>query len=217
MELDGPPPDTGLKCEQTPERSYLFEYRRQLRGLLALIRAIVRRTAHSDQSAEEYAALLEGRVGALARVQEMLMRVPLGGADLFEVVSAEFLAQAVPENRVVVSGDFTPLSSKVAASMALALHELTTNAIRFGALSHADGRINVSWWQDESDGYTRFQWREAGVPMVLTAPRTNGFGMELLEKTLPYELGARTGVVFAPGGLVCEIEFRAQQARREVP
>jgi two-component system, chemotaxis family, CheB/CheR fusion protein len=200
---------------QSGEQSYLFEYRRQIRRLLATIRAILRRTARADQSIEEYAALLEGRLGALARVQDMLMRVPQGGADLMELVSAEFLAQGIPEDRLTIAGGSVPLSDKAAASLALALHELTTNAIRFGALSAAQGRIAVSWTENEADGFTRLQWLEAGAPIPLTAPRANGFGMELLERTLPYELRARTSVEFAAGGLACVIEFPAWRGRGE--
>ncbi|MBV8805334.1 MAG: sensor histidine kinase [Sinobacteraceae bacterium] len=195
-----------LDQTQQHEQSYLFEYRRQIRGLLAMIRAIVRRTARKEQSIEAYAALLEGRLGALARVQDMLMRVPKAGADLLELVSAEFLAQGVPEDRFTMTGGSVQLTAKVGASLALALHELTTNAIRFGALSTAQGHVCVSWHEDDS-GFTRVEWRESGVSILLTSPRTSGFGMELLEKTLPYELRARTSVDLAAGGLTCVIEF----------
>src|SRR5215475_6480134 len=146
---DGPSSDSRHGGTRSREQTYLFEYRRQIRGLLAIIRAIVRRTARSDQSAEEYAAVLEGRLGALARVQDMLMRVPHAGADLLELVSAEFRAQGVPEDRVSVNGDSLALSSKVATSLALALHELTTNAIKFGALSAPQGRVEISWREND--------------------------------------------------------------------
>src|SRR5579862_4255928 len=116
MNADGSAPGEELDERRRREQSYLFEYRRQIRGLLAMIRAIIRRTARNDQSAEEYAGLLEGRLGALARVQDMLMRVPDEGADLMELVSAEFLAQGVPEGRVTLAGPCVPLAGKVAAS-----------------------------------------------------------------------------------------------------
>ena len=212
---DGSAPGDELDERRRREQSYLFEHRRQIRGLLAIIRAIIRRTARSDQSAEEYAGLLEGRLGALARVQDMLMRVPDAGADLMELASAEFLAQGVPEDRVTLAGPSVPLAGKVASSLALALHELTTNAIKFGALSAAHGRVAVAWKENEGDGFLQLEWRETGVPILLTAPRTQGFGVELLENTLPYELGARTSVEFAPGGLTCVIEFRPRRGRGE--
>jgi two-component sensor histidine kinase len=209
------PSEGDLIGGQHLEHSYLLEYRRQIRGLLAIMRAIIRRTAQTDQSVEEYAALLEGRLGALARVQDMLMRVPNAGADLLEIVSAEFLAQGIPEDRVSVDGRSVQMSAKVSASLALALHELTTNAIRFGALSSGQGHVEVRWSENENDGFTRLEWRETGVSMLLAAPPTHGFGMELLTKALPYELRASTSVEFSAGGLVCVIEFRAWKARVE--
>jgi two-component system CheB/CheR fusion protein len=145
----------------------------------------------------------------------MLMRVPDAGADLMELASAEFLAQGVPEERVTLTGPSVPLAASVAASLALALHELTTNAIKFGALSATHGRVAVHWKENEQDGFLRLEWRESGVPILLTAPPTHGFGVELLENTLPYELGARTSVELAPGGLICVIEFRPRKGRAE--
>jgi two-component system CheB/CheR fusion protein len=184
-----------------------MEHRRLTRGLLATIRAIVRRTARPELSAEEFAAQLEGRLGALGRVQDMLMRVPDAGADLMELISAEFLAQAIPDERVNIQGPTVALSGKVAASLALSVHELANNAIKFGALSCTEGRIGVQWSNAGADGYTRFEWREERAPILTAAPRVAGFGHELLQKTLPYELGAQTTLDFAPGGLICVIEF----------
>jgi two-component system CheB/CheR fusion protein len=215
MGADGSAPGQELDESRRREQSYLFEHRRQIRGLLAMTRAIIRRTARSDQSAEEYAGLLEGRLGALARVQDMLMRVPDAGADLMELASAEFLAQGVPEDRVTLAGPSVPLSGHAAASLALALHELTTNAIKFGALSAAQGRVSVIWNDNDPDGFLRLEWRESGVPLLLITRRTHGFGVELLENTLPYELGARTSVDLAPGGLACVIEFRPRGIRAQ--
>jgi two-component system, chemotaxis family, CheB/CheR fusion protein len=203
-----PSPGEGLSEHHHRERAYLFEHRRQIRGLLAMIRAVVRRTARVDRPVEEYGALLEGRLGALARVQDMLMRVPNAGADLMELASGEFLAQGVPEDRISLTGNYVTVPGEIAGSLALALHELTTNAIKFGALSVPQGHVAVSWKENDDNGFLRFEWRETGAPMVVTAPRTNGFGVELLEKTLPYELGALTRLEFAPGGLICVIEFR---------
>ncbi|HEU4625489.1 MAG TPA: sensor histidine kinase [Steroidobacteraceae bacterium] len=188
-----------------------FEHRRQVRDLLAVIRAIVRRTAPSSGSVEDFAAHLEGRLGALARVQEILMRVGSEGADLAELVSGGFLAEAIPETRFEVAGPRTMLSGKMAASLALALHELTTNAIKFGALSTPHGRVSVRWARDvHRPERIRFEWQERGISILTDAPRPVGFGTELIEKTLPYELRARTALDFAPGGVRCLIKFRAE-------
>lgn len=188
-----------------------FEYRRQVRDMLSVIRAIVRRTAHSGGSVEDFAAHLEGRLGALARVQEILMRVGADGADLEELVSGEFLSEGIPQQRVTVEGPRVRLGGRVAEPLALAVHELTTNAIKFGALSGPQGRIAVCWNIDSHDPQRiRLDWREHGISLVTNAPRVVGFGTELIETTLPYELRARTSLDFAPGGVHCLIELHAE-------
>jgi len=193
-----------------------FEHRRQMRHLLAVIRAIVRRTSLTHRSLEDYAAHLEGRIGALGRVQEILMRGAGSGADLMEVLSGEFLAEAIPDERVEMAGPRVFLAGKVAASLALAIHELTTNALKFGALSAPHGRIAIGWTMDARDPErVRFAWTERGVPIASAAPRATGFGAELIERTLPYEIGARTALDFAPGGLHCLIEFRCGTSDRD--
>jgi two-component system CheB/CheR fusion protein len=204
-------PDERLHDLERRVDARLFEHRRQVRHLLAVIRAIVRRTAHSSESVEDFAAHLEGRLGALARVQEILMRVGGDGVDLAELVSGEFLAEAIADERVEIEGPRVRLAGFVAASLALALHELTTNAIKFGALSTSRGRISVRWNVDSHDsGRVRLEWQEHGISIVTDAPRVVGFGTELIERTLPYELRARTALDFAPGGVHCLIEFRAE-------
>jgi two-component system CheB/CheR fusion protein len=204
-------PDERLHELERRVDARVFEHRRQVRHLLAVIRAIVRRTAATGAPTEDFAAHLEGRLAALARVQEILMRAGSGGAELTELVSGQFLAEAIPDERVEVDGPRVRLTGNVAASLALALHELTTNAIKFGALSIPRGRVTVRWNIDAHDpGRVRLAWQEHGISIVTNAPRTVGFGTELIEKTLPYEIGARTALDFAPGGVHCLIEFHPE-------
>jgi two-component system, chemotaxis family, CheB/CheR fusion protein len=194
------------------DATVLLEHRRQLRSLLAMIRAIIRRMVESYPAAEEYAAVLEDRVGALARVQEMLMRGPHTSAELTEVVVAELMAQAIPERRVSVTGPQTRLANRVAASLALAFHELCSNAIKYGALVVPDGHIDVRWTEVNRDGMLRLEWDERGA-FQPGDPQFLGFGRELLEKTLPYELGARTQLQIAAGRVHFLAEFLPGGAR----
>jgi two-component system, chemotaxis family, CheB/CheR fusion protein len=89
------------------------------------------------------------------------------------------------------------------------LHELTINALKFGALTEATGHISIDWSIDHNATPPRLHWRwyETGVGMVEPAPQRRGFGQELIERVLPYELGARTALTFAPGGVRCEIDL----------
>lgn len=93
--------------------------------------------------------------------------------------------------------------------MALMLHELTTNALKFGALAESTGHISVDWSIDHATTPPRLHWRwcETGVGTVAPAPLRHGFGRELVERVLPYELGASTTLTFAPGGVRCEIDL----------
>ncbi|MBV9911955.1 MAG: sensor histidine kinase [Sinobacteraceae bacterium] len=186
----------------------LFEHRRQTRSLLAMIRAIIRHMVQSYPAAEEYAAVLEDRVAALARVQEMLMRGPQATAELTEVVVAELMAQAIPERQVTVTGPETQLANRVAATLALALHELCSNTIKFGALIVPDGHIDVHWTEVNADGVLRLEWDERGAFEAHGDSQFQGFGRELLERTLPYELSARTELQIRPGRVHFLAEFR---------
>jgi two-component sensor histidine kinase len=188
------------------ERDRFFEFQRQMRSLVAVIRGITRRSSITPRSAEEFAAHLEGRIDALARVHGMLMRLPDAHADLAELVSGEFLAQAAPEDVVQIAGPQVTLSNQTAASLALALHELTTNSVKFGALG-TPGRLSVIWSIEPDGTSVRLDWRESGVAL-LQAPTHRGFGVELIERSLPYEIGARTELAFLADGLHCAIVFQ---------
>jgi two-component system CheB/CheR fusion protein len=99
------------------------------------------------------------------------------------------------------------LRAKAADSIGLAIHELATNAIKYGALSGDGGHIDVNWRIEGTDGDRRLklEWRESGVRIAAVAPRRRGFGSELIERTLRYELDAETELEFTPGGVRCTI------------
>jgi two-component system CheB/CheR fusion protein len=199
------------------EQARFFEYQRQMRGLLALIRAITRRSAATARSTEEFAAHLEGRLDAVSRVHGILLRLPGAAVDLMELVSGELLAQASRDERVELNGPPVMLSGKAAGSLALALHELTTNAVKFGALAAPAGHLSVRWaWDAGSPLHIRLEWHEHGVSISNEGTRHQGFGMELIERTLPYELKARTSIHFAPDGIRCAIVFDPQDPERPV-
>jgi two-component system, chemotaxis family, CheB/CheR fusion protein len=184
-----------------------WEYRREARSLLARIRALVRRTAQTPRALDDYVAHLEGRLGALARAQEIWMRAPSAGIDLMELISDEFLAQGIPAQRVEVEGEPVSLAVRTAAPLALALHELTTNSIKFGALATPQGKIRVRWACNVPRILLEWSETASAEPGEDSGERAPGFGMELLERTLSYEIAARTRLQFAPEGFRCEIDF----------
>ncbi len=183
------------------------EFRRQIRSLFALLRAIVRRSAEGEISKNDYAAQLEGRIGALARAQDMLMRAPDDGVDLEELTHGELLAQAVPERRYKVIGPDTRIGREAVMPMALALHELAVNALIHGAFGTRGGHLDVTWEHQFRGGRTwlRLLWQERGMQIPGHPPTDKGFGLELIEKTLPYELGACNRVAWSPQGVRVEM------------
>jgi two-component system CheB/CheR fusion protein len=185
------------------EQTNTAEFHRQLRGLFAVLRILVRQTTQGRESIQDYAAHLEGRIGALAAAHEMLMRAPREGVDFQEIVHAALLAQSVVEHQYQVAGPEIRIARDSAAALALAFHELTMNAQEYGALTREAGRIEVTWnsFIENGDDWLNVYWREHGAALGTATPRRRGFGSELIERMLPYELGARTSLEWAEDGI----------------
>jgi two-component system CheB/CheR fusion protein len=114
--------------------------------------------------------------------------------------------------RVKLDGPAVLLRSGSAQALGLALHELVTNAVKYGALAKPDGRLDVGWQlrrTPEGCPCARLEWKESGVPMGDSAgvDRRFGYGRELIERALPYQLGAKTALFFEPDGVRCTIEI----------
>ncbi|MCA6110024.1 chemotaxis protein CheB [Bradyrhizobium cenepequi] len=191
------------------ERQLLAELQHRVRNTLGVVRSIARRSAETSSSVEEYAAHLDGRLNAFARTQAMVMRDPEGSVDLEYLVIEELLGYTAREGEhLYVSGPRLRFRAKAAETFALAVHELATNALKYGALSQPSGRIEINWRIDEAVDPPRlvFDWCERNGPPV-TAPPRKGFGTELLERTLAFELKGQSTMMFNAGGLHCTISI----------
>jgi two-component system CheB/CheR fusion protein len=156
---------------------------------------------------DEYAMHLDGRLNALARVQAAVARDPTAGVSLESLVAEELLGYGAHEGaQVSIAGPPVRLQPKAAENLGMAVHELATNAVKYGALARPDGRIDVNWafQPDGSDRRLVFEWDEHGAPPS-DGPKRRGFGTELLERTLNYELSAETALDFGADGLRCRI------------
>jgi two-component system, chemotaxis family, CheB/CheR fusion protein len=201
---------TALTRAQERHKLLLAELQHRVRNTLAVVRAIARRTGESSTSVDDYAMHLEGRLAAFGRVQAAVTRDPGVGVNLATLVAEELLAHAAHEGeQATISGPPIHLRPKAAETFALAVHELATNAVKYGALSKSDGRVRIGWKINEANGASSltFHWAESGGPKGNGAPRRRGFGTELLEQTLSYELKAQTSLDFAKDGLTCTIEL----------
>ncbi|MCA1414118.1 PAS domain-containing protein [Bradyrhizobium sp. NBAIM20] len=198
---------TAITRAEERQRLLLAELQHRVRNTLGVVRSIARRSAETSSTVEEYASHLDGRLNAFARTQALVTRDPEGGVDLEYLVVEELLAYNAREGEQMrVSGPKVRFQPKAAETFALAIHELATNALKYGALSQPSGRVDVTWRVDESTDPAElvFEWRERGGPRVTARPR-KGFGTELLERTLAFELKGQTTMTFNPAGLQCTI------------
>jgi two-component sensor histidine kinase len=209
--VENPHPTTGHAAGRRLSTDVTPEHREQVRALLANIRALIQRTAVAPTSVSEYVAHLNGRLDALARIQEILMRDPADQVDLAELVADEFLAQGVLEHLdSSASTPSLPLDRTVAAALALVLHELTTNAIKYGQLQGTSRKVSVRWGpSEELEGWAVLEWREQSLAAPAAETNPDGFGFNLVRNTLPAQIAARTSIRLGPQGLFCRIVFRA--------
>jgi PAS domain S-box-containing protein len=197
-----------LRRLQQRQGLLLAELQHRVRNILAMLRSVAGRTAETAESVEDYWQHLEGRISTMARTQGLLTRGIGSGLDLQNLVLDELLAQAAKPDRFSVTGPDVTLSGKAAEVLGLAIHELATNSVKYGALSADDGRVDIRWALLEGEDKPRLSiiWSEFGVRMN-EAPRRPGFGMELITERVPYELQGSGSMDFRDCGLVATIEF----------
>ncbi|WP_297835573.1 PAS domain-containing protein [uncultured Roseibium sp.] len=175
------------------------------KNLLAVIQAMARQTAARSDNTEEFVESFAARLQAMAASHDLLVSQSWYGADLKELVLAH-LAQSIDPGspQIEIVGDPHSITADAAQNLGLALHELTTNAAKYGALSVLGGKLSVSW--TTVDGRIRLVWKERGGPEVVP-PRRNGFGRMLLERLVGPALDGDVTIDFAPEGVSCVIEF----------
>ncbi len=191
-------------------RLLVSELQHRVKNILAVVRSISGRSLETSDTLEAFSAHFAGRLDALARTQGVIARRGDEGVELEDVVRDELAASApADDDRIKVSGPPVLLKDKAAEVFALALHELATNAVKYGALSVPVGRIAVDWrLMNTSEGRRlSLEWRESGVPALNSRPQRSGFGRDLIEQGLPYDLDAVTSLDFAPGGVRCTVEL----------
>lgn len=199
-----------LKVSLRHQQLLLTEVQHRMRNMLAVIRSIVRRTAESSESVDDLVNHLDGRIGAISRVQLAVTRDPLIGFDLAELIYEELRSCAAHEGeQFMLDGPAVRLKPKAAESIGLAIHELATNAVKYGAFTVSDGWIGIRWMTALRDDqiWLTIDWKESGMQGRPVEERRRGFGTVLLQQTLQYDLDAEVKRMFEPTGLHCEIAF----------
>lgn len=198
-----------LQESERRQRLLLRELQHRVKNMLASMRALVNRTYSDNATLESFHEALQGRLEAMSRAQLLVGAAGGRSVDLKELFLEEFLALAVEVGRdAEVEGPDLLLAARAAETFALAIHELATNAVKFGALSVENGRVDVGWRLDRRDDepILLLEWRERGVQLA-GQPERRGFGHMMIERGLPYEMGGTTRLEFLDDGCRCVMEI----------
>ena len=196
-----------LNAASAREMALEIALQHRVRNMLATIRTVFNRTMDAAETLQEAADHFSGRLDTLARYESILARRPHSPVEFDTLVRDELLTLGFSDGeRVVLQGPCVPLPHVGASLIGLAVHELATNSMKFGALSTPDGRLAVRWklGPDEASGLA-IEWIETGVPVLASAPFRSGFGRDFIEFGLPYQIDARTSFELRAGGLHCHI------------
>jgi PAS domain S-box-containing protein len=200
-----------LRTLQERQKVLVAELQHRTRNLLAVVQSLARQTIRTSDSTEGFASSFENRLRALGRVQGLLARADHRPIDLAELVRSELTAHGSgdgAQDKVRIEGPPVALPPTLAQTFALAIHELATNAVKYGALGQPAGRLAVRWRLDDAGPrrLVRLEWRESEVSMPPgVRPARRGYGSQLIERALPSQLKTETKLEFAPDGVRCDI------------
>jgi len=191
------------------QEALLAELQHRVRNILSLVRSVFSRTLEAGGSLEDIADHFRGRLDSLGRTQVGVTRTARGRVNLENLISDELLSVGESDGpRMLIDGPEVELSDRTVEGIGLAIHELTTNSLKYGALKTERGNVAISWTIERSEaiGYhLDLVCNESGVPTLAVHPAHHGFGTELIEDALPYQLNAITGLQFRNGGVYCRI------------
>ena len=182
------------------------ELNHRVKNTLFTVQAIARMSLRDVVSRPEAPRLLEARLQAMARAHDVLTRESWEGAGIDEIV-ADAVAPYAGRGTVHVAAAAVDvrLTPRQALALAMGLHELCTNAAKYGALSTPEGRVDISWRLNDSLDRLLLTWRESGGPAV-ERPKRYGFGFRMVQRVLAQDMDGHVVVEFDPGGLICTID-----------
>ena len=186
------------------------EVEHRAKNALTVVSSLLRSAKAS--SAEELAQVMRGRILALSQTMALLGKQKWTGADLRDIVESELrpftlTGSRESEYKITLSGPPVRIGVDAAQPLAMALHELATNAVKYGALSVEGGELSVSWWFDAGEVHIR--WQERGGPALEAAPKAKGFGSRLIAIVFEGQIGGRIEKQWPPDGLVCTMVLPA--------
>lgn len=186
------------------------ELNHRVKNTLSIVQSLAHQTFRGAASPKDAISAFEARLQALAAAHNLLTKQRWEAASMAQIVRTAVTPFCTPE-RCKIEGPDLKVAPQTAVTLALALHELGTNASKYGALSVDSGRIEVSW--QEHNGRFELVWQEMGGPPV-TPPKSDGFGMRLIKRSLAAELKGTVDITFSGEGLRCSIVGRLGEVRR---
>jgi two-component sensor histidine kinase len=189
------------------QRILLSELNHRMKNSFAAIRSIAAQTLSHANDEEEFRRAFEGRLAALSSASTLLATGDWQAADLRDLVEATLKPFRTDAN-LRLRGPRVTLASQVALTLGLVLHELATNAAKYGAFALPEGRVEIAWGMQGAPEEPRLilDWTEQGGPHV-AEPERRGFGRSLIERSVAYELDGSAELTFAPAGVRCHIEM----------
>jgi PAS domain S-box-containing protein len=201
---------TERKEAEERQKLLIDELNHRVKNTLATVQSLATQTARGTDSPEAFRRAFEGRLIALSHAHDQLTRRHWRNADLRGIVAgvtAPYLSRS--QDQITIEGEDITVKPRVALTLALALHELTTNASKYGALSIPTGRIEVVWTitrPPSAPPQLRIEWREHNGPIV-EAPTRHGFGSRFIEGSVAAELQGAARLDYHPSGLVCTMKI----------
>ncbi|MFZ3584923.1 HWE histidine kinase domain-containing protein [Loktanella sp. DJP18] len=195
---------TGKVMAERLKDAVMREMQHRIGNIFALVSATAKRTVASSTDFDDFLPKFEGRMMALARTHTYLTGDHWDDISIEKIVSRELADyNDLDESQITIEGTNIVVNAAEAQILTLAVHELTTNAIKHGALKSRDGRLTVKWVPRGKDGY-HFDWRESGI-MIEATPERRGFGSFILDSVVPTQLSGAATREFLTGGFVYQV------------
>ena len=214
IQQEGNPPRILTVAQEIGERKraeehaslLLGELDHRVKNILAVVSSVITQTLKTSDSPGAFAADIEGRIAAIARAHGRLTDRGRGAASLQELVSTELVPYKGTITNISIDGPPVEFTPKAGLALAMAIHELASNAAKYGALSKPTGVLSVTWQiENMGVGLLNFIWIETGGPLISKPPSRRGFGTTLIERTLSHEFDATVKREFLSSGLRCSI------------
>jgi PAS domain S-box-containing protein len=200
---------TERKHAEEQQATIAAELNHRFKNMLSLVQSLAAQTVRSSATLENFNDAFSGRLQALASAHDLLTQTHSRGIGLSELATGILAPFRSRDERIKASGSHIVLPVDAVIPLAMALHELTTNAVKYGALSNASGHIDIAWRLVEQNGFrVELTWQESGGPTVKR--KAAGFGTKLINRVLR-DLGAETEIKFDPQGLRCTVVFPLQR------